>query len=264
MRTGLLPVMMVCVSWAAPAMRAQQTLPKIEPLSSASEEDLARGKRLYQGQCAQCHGPQGNGGTGANLAQPKLIRAATDEALVRVIRDGIPGTDMPPAPAMVERELWLTAAYVRTLGDVPMEKVPGDPERGRAVYNGKGGCPACHTMQGRGGRYGPELGEIGARRSAAHLRQSILDPEADFTERYAFVRVTLPGGKTISGIKLNEDTFSVQLIDASEKIHSFWKKDTQRVEILRNLSPMPSYRSTLSASELDDLIAYLVTLRGEQ
>jgi putative heme-binding domain-containing protein len=256
--------MMVCLTWAAPAMRGQQILSKIEPLSSASEEDLARGKRLFQAQCAQCHGPEGNGGTGANLAQPKLNRAVTDQALIGVIRDGIAGTDMPPAPAMVERELWLTAAYVRKLGEIPPEEVPGDPERGRALYTGKGGCPACHTIRGRGGRYGPELGEIGARRSAAHLRQSILDPEAGFAERYAFVRVTLPGGKTIGGIKLNEDKFSVQLIDAGEKIHSFWKKDTQRVEILRNHSPMPSYRATLSASELDDLIAYLVTLRGEQ
>lgn len=264
MRTVLLAFGLACGPWSLPQLHAQQAASKIEPLSSASTEDLARGKRLYQAQCAQCHGPQGNGGTGANLAQPRLNRATSEEALIRIMRDGIAGTDMPPSPALNERELWLTAAFVRKLGDVPVEEVPGDPQRGERIFRGKGGCGACHTIEGRGGRYGPELGDIGARRNAVHLRQSVLDPEADFTERYAFVRITLPGGNTVSGIKLNEDTFSVQLIDAGEKIHSFWKKDAQTVEIMRNRSPMPAYRGKLTEAELDDLIAYLTSLRGEK
>lgn len=245
------------------AAAGQPAPPTTAPFSSASPDDLAKGKRLYDSQCSQCHGPLGNGGTGANLAQPSLRLANTGDALIRIIRDGIAGTDMPGSPAMTEREWWLTAAYVRKLGALPPETVPGDASRGSTIYTAKG-CPACHTIHGRGGRYGPELGDIGARRSAAHLRLSLLSPEADFTERYAFVRVSLPAGRTISGIKLNEDTFSIQFIDAAEKIHSFWKKDVQKVEILRNKSPMPSYQNALTAAETVDLIAYLVSLRGAQ
>ncbi|MCS7025014.1 MAG: c-type cytochrome [Bryobacteraceae bacterium] len=242
-----------------------QTAPeKVAPLSSATAEDLARGKRLYDSQCSQCHGPKGDGGTGANLAQPSLRLATTDEALVRIIREGIPGTDMPATPAMTEHEWWLTAAYVRTLGKIPPEKIAGDPERGKLIFTGKGGCTACHSIHGRGGRFGPELGDIGARRSASHLRQSVLAPDADFTERYAFVRARLASGETLSGIRLNEDTFSIQFMDASERIHSFWKKDLAQLEILRNYSPMPPYAGRLSATELDDLVAYLVSLRGSK
>ncbi|MBL8228516.1 MAG: c-type cytochrome [Bryobacterales bacterium] len=266
MRTALLPRWGVCCFTLLVAQThiLAQTPSKTEPLTSASLDHLAKGKRLYDSQCSQCHGPKGDGGTGANLALPTLRLANTDEALIRIIRDGISGTDMPGAPAMTEHEWWLTAAYVRKLGNVSVEAVPGDAARGRKIYTGKGGCPACHTIHGRGGRYGPELGDIGARRSAAHLRQSVLFPEAGFTERYAFVRVSLPSGKTVSGIRLNEDTFSIQLIDPAETIHSFWKKDAQKVEILRNKSPMPSYQNALTAAETDDLIAYLVSLRGEQ
>lgn len=237
---------------------------KIEPLSKATEADIAKGKRLFAGQCAPCHGPGGAGGTGANLAQPKLKRAKDDQAIYNIIHDGIAGTEMPAAPAMDDHEVWLTAAFVRTLGQIAPETVPGDPVKGAAIYRGKANCLSCHMVSGEGGRLGPELTAIGFKRSAAHLRQSIVDPEADFVERFAYLRVTLPGAKTISGVRISEDTFAIQMMDTSGKPHSFWKKNLAKIEILKGKSPMPSYKATLTSAELDDLISYLVSLRGEE
>ena len=144
--------------------QAQEPLiPKENP--HQSEADLARGKKLYAGQCAPCHGPAGEGGRGANLARPTLPRAPDDASLYRTIRDGIPGTEMPGAWALIEREIWQVAAHVRRLGRVDQTPVPGDPVRGEGIYRGKGKCAPCHTVKGEGGRMGPDLSEIGARRS---------------------------------------------------------------------------------------------------
>ncbi len=236
----------------------------IEPLSKATADDLAKGKRIFAGHCAPCHGPAGNGGQGANLAQPRLARAPNDQSLFEVIKKGIPGTEMPTAWQMIDREIWQTAAFVKTLGQLPPEIVPGNASRGRALYFGKGSCQACHSIHAEGGKLGPELSEIGIRRSAAHLRQSILEPEADFAERFLFLRVVTRDGKSFTGVRLNEDTFSVQMMDTGENIRAFWKHELKQVEEMKGKSPMPSYKGTFTKDQIDDVVAFLVTLRGEK
>jgi putative heme-binding domain-containing protein len=234
----------------------------IEPLSKATADDLAKGKRTYLGHCSPCHGPSGNGGSGANLAQPRLARAPDDQSLFDLIKRGIPGTEMPTAWQMIDREIWQTAAFVKTLGHVPQEVAPGNASRGRLVYFGAGNCQACHTIQAVGGKLGPELGEIGLRRSASHLRRSLLEPETDLAEQFLYLRVTAKDGKSYSGVRLNEDTFSIQMMDMAENIRAFWKHELKQVVEMKGKTPMPSYKSTLTKEQIDDLVAFLVTLRG--
>jgi putative heme-binding domain-containing protein len=235
-----------------------------DDLASAPAADLERGKKLFAGLCSACHGTEGaGGGAGPVLAKPKLVRARDDQGLMQVIRRGIPGTDMPAARQWDGREVYQLAAYVKKLGSVPEEKIPGDAAAGKTIYLGKGGCKSCHTIQGEGGRLGPELGDIGASRGARHLRQSLVEPEADFAERFMMVRFSAQG-RTYEGVRLNEDTFSIQMMDAGERIHSFWKREITGLEELKGKSPMPSYKSSLTAAEMDDLVAYLVSLRGEE
>src|SRR5688500_18551722 len=109
--------------------------------------NIAAGEALYQSHCALCHGTTGGGGRGPVLAQPKLRRASDDAALFKVIQEGIPGTEMPGAWQMDDKELRQTAAYVRSLGRVSMTTVPGDTGRGRQVYEAQG-CANCHTIKG--------------------------------------------------------------------------------------------------------------------
>ena len=235
-------------------------LPGKNPYTSA--EDIAYGKQLYLGRCAGCHGPEGNGGKGANLAVPVLPRAAQDPGLYRVIRYGIPDTEMPGS-LMDGRELWQTAAFVRTLGALPAVPVSGNARSGEQVLRGKAGCLQCHTLRNEGGRMGPPLTGIGARRSATHLRAKIVDPMADVPDTFRAVQLTTKEGKVVRGIRLNEDSWSIQLRDTADRLHSFWKEDIAKITSEKRTT-MPAYRDRLNEQELNDLVAYLSAERGVQ
>jgi putative heme-binding domain-containing protein len=243
--------------------RQVATAPCTVPVYAAgaqSPADKPLGEKLYLTHCAFCHGQIGEGGRGPTLARPKLIHAPDDEALKVVIRGGIPGAGMP-GTRLVDAELRELAAHVRKLGQVQPVILAGDPKRGEEIYRTKGDCAACHTLSGIGGAFGPDLTGVGASRSPQHLRQSLLDPAADFPRGFAFIRATTRGGRTLTGVRVNEDTFSIQFRDAAGTLHSFWKAELR--EFLKDLakSPMPSYRDLLTTGELDDLVAYLASLQ---
>jgi putative heme-binding domain-containing protein len=238
---------------------AAETEPKVK--LPGGRADLARGEKLFQVHCARCHGATGEGDRGPALTRPKLPRAPDDAALLKVIEDGIRGTEMPGADAMSDREMRQTAAYVRSLGRLPMKAVLGDPVRGAEIYRGKGKCVSCHAIHAEGGIVGPDLAGIGAARSATHLRESIIDPQAAVPEDYLLVTVIPKNGPEVTGLRVNEDSFSIQVRDNSGRSHSFWKSDVTNIERERGKSPMPSYKGQLSDAELTDLVAYLASLK---
>ncbi|MFN0169193.1 MAG: c-type cytochrome [Bryobacteraceae bacterium] len=253
------------MSWLALflLLQAPQVLdrPNEEKNPFDTPADRAWGKKLFAGRCAGCHGPLGDGGKGANLGVPQLPRAGDDRTLYRVIRYGLPDTEMP-STLLSPKEVWQVAAFVRTLGRVPKEKGQGNAANGKALVRGKGGCLQCHSFGTEGGQLGPPLGEIGARRSAKHLRAKLLSPESNVPEHFRMVEVTTRGGRRISGVRLNEDTWTLQIRDGSHRFHSFEKKDLTALKVERR-TIMPSYRERLTAREVDDVVAYLSGLRSE-
>lgn len=226
--------------------------------------DVERGEKLYEGHCALCHGTKGGGGRGPMLAQAKLPRAPDDTALVKVIEEGIRGTEMPGAWQMSPKEHRQTAAYVRRLGRVSAQPVPGDPARGAEIFRGKGVCKTCHAIKGDGSIAAPDLAGIGTRRSAAYLRDSLVDPEAALPDGYLLVRLTPKAGAAVTGVRINEDAFSIQVRDDAGRSHSFWKHDLASTDKQRGKSPMPSYKGQLSDAELTDLVAYLASLKEDK
>lgn len=234
-------------------------VPKENP--HAIPSDIKRGQQLFMGHCAACHGPKGEGARGPVLARAKLPRAPDDETLFKLVRDGIPGTEMPAAWVMISREIWQVVAYLRTLGKAGRENLPGDPARGETLYT-KSHCAQCHTISGKGGSVGPELTEIGGRRSGAYLRAALVDPAAAVPEGFLQVEAVTGDGRRLTGIRLNEDTYTIQIRDTSERPHSFFKSELQDLRKLRGKSLMPGYRGAFSERELDDLVAYLASLRG--
>lgn len=220
------------------------------PFSSPS--DLAQGERIYLAQCALCHGKDGRGGGGgSDLTTGSFKRASSDEGLFQIIAKGIPGTVMPGFN-LSGREIWQVLAYIRSLNvRRSAEIVKGDPAAGARLFE-KNGCGGCH-----GTGDGPELAGIGSRRSLAELRRSILDPQAEVSSAWWRIEAVTKDGRKVSGRRLNEDTYTVQLIDAGGRLRSLSKLDLAGYKILR-ASPMPTFRGRLSESELDDLLAFLV------
>jgi cytochrome c oxidase cbb3-type subunit III len=242
-------------------LSAQDSPPQRNP--HTTESDIAQGKRIYQGHCAGCHGPGGEGGRGAILARPTLTRAVDDATLFQILKDGIKGTEMPPAPELTEHEKWQVAAFVKSLGRVDVSQtIPGDPTKGERLF-ASNGCSKCHTVKMKGGRMGPDLTQIGARRNAAYLREALVAPEAALPEGFMEVRLTTKTGEYFTGILINEDTYSVQIRDLADHLRSFWKQELSEFRKERGKSPMPSYRNKLSPADLDDLVSYLASLRGE-
>jgi len=247
---------------AAWVLALQMTV-AVEPTArpKVTAQEVARGRTLFDAQCAYCHGADGDGGRGANLARPALRRAPTDEALFRVVNRGIPGTGMP-GNAMSARETWQVVAFVRSLGRVKREPLAGDAARGAQVYEAVG-CAACHTIRGRGGPTGPDLTDIGARSSPAYLRRAIVDPQADVPSGFKQVRaVAREGSRRIIGVLVNEDTFSIQFRDAGGTLYSFFKEELAELATDDGRTAMPSFRERLEPAALDDLVAYLVSLEG--
>jgi putative heme-binding domain-containing protein len=232
----------------------------------APAPDQARGKRLFEGQCGRCHGMQGGGGTGANLRRPKLQRAPDDASLFDLIRNGIPESGMPYTWAMSDNEVRDVIAYVRSLGRVAPEPLPGDPDKGKLIYH-KADCGNCHIIAGEGGSLGPELTDVGARRGVQFLRGALLHPGKDravTAEGYAThlpVLAVMKGSRLLTGMRVNEDTFTIQLRDASTRLYSLRKSDLEELHKL-DVSMMPAYEKTLSPSDIDQLVSYLASLKG--
>jgi cytochrome c oxidase cbb3-type subunit 3 len=227
----------------------------------AAQSDVAAGRKIFESQCAVCHGQSGGGGRGPALTRPKLAKAPDDAALRRIISNGI-DPEMPGAWQLHPKDVGNVAAYVRSLGDLPSEALPGDPARGARIY-GAQGCAACHIAGGKGESFGPELTDIGARRNSAHLRRAILQPAADLPENFLLLAVTPPSGDPVRAIRVNEDSFTIQFKDATGRPHSFRKSELKDIRRLPRESPMPSYEGRIPPADLDDLVAYLAGLRGK-
>jgi cytochrome c oxidase cbb3-type subunit III len=227
-----------------------------------TQADIDAGARIYNANCAQCHGVNGDMVSGIDLRRGLFRTAASDEDLARVITTGVATAGMPPF-ALGPSELTGAIAFIRAGFDRTSTAVKvGDPMRGRAIFEGKGGCTTCHRVSGRGPRLAPDLSDVGLARTPAALQRTLLDPSSGMMPINRPVRIVMKDGRTISGRRLNEDTYTVQVIDDKERLLSIAKSDVRTWEV-QTKSPMPSYASSLTAEELSDLIAHLLTLKDQ-
>ena len=239
--------------------------------TSPTAEDLSLGESLFVAHCARCHGIGGGGGEGPDLRRPNLDHATDDQDLFAVIRRGIPGTGMPGTGMITEPDTWQLVGYTRSLGQTDLAPLEGDPDRGGEIYHSKGLCFTCHIVAGKGSSLGRDLTDVGARRGPEYLRNALINPGASretmprdrrgYTEML-MVRVLTREGEEIEGMRINEDGFTIQLRDASNRFHSFRKLDLLELERQFGKSLMQSYRDVLSPAEIDDVVAYLASLRG--
>ncbi len=225
-----------------------------------STSDIEAGARVYVADCALCHGATGDGVDGVNLRLGRFRNVRSDDDVRRVITEGVAGSRMPSFD-LSAAELNGIVAYIRAGFDPSGVAVRvGDPARGRAIFEGGGRCVECHRVNGVGGRrLAPDLGEIGIMRTPAALQRTILDPNSALLPINRPIRAVTRGGETIRGRRLNEDTYTVQLIDSEGRLRSLVKSDLTEYEVSRTATMRPT---TLSADQVADVIGYLLSLRG--
>jgi putative heme-binding domain-containing protein len=226
-------------------------------------EHRAAGAKLYRAQCASCHGPEGTGtSAGPDLAGGPLRHGSSDDALFGVISKGVPGTSMPAFP-LDGRQTWQLITHIRTLRvgrSAALAK--GDAKAGARVF-AAAGCRNCHFAGGEGGFTGPDLAEAASLRTLDELRTAVLDPNAQVPSAFWSVAVKLKSGQELRGIRLNEDTHSLQLRASGGRLVSVLKSDVASAEIGRN-SPMPSFKNKLAGADLENLLTYLSTLGRQE
>jgi cytochrome c oxidase cbb3-type subunit III len=243
-------------------------------VGAQNDGDIDGGRRLFQGMCVECHGAGGVGGDAPSLNRPRLNHAPDDTALANVIANGIPNTAMPRIRRFTESELKQLVAYVRSVGKITQDRVPGDAKKGAAVYKNLA-CSSCHIVAGEGGTLGPDLTDIGVMRGAAYLREAVVDPGSALPKgtlsvlsrgyaEYLPVRIVTRQGREVRGIRVDEDAFTIQVRDPAGRFYSLRKSDLDVLEKQTGKSLMPSFASRVAAPELTDLVAYLVSLRGTE
>jgi putative heme-binding domain-containing protein len=226
-----------------------------------AQADIAYGAQLYAAQCTTCHGSNGDQVGGVNLRSGQIRRASTDNELMRLIATGIPGAGMPSFK-FVQAEQMAIVAYLRNMNSLDAGSVKiGNASRGRTVFEGKGDCLRCHAVNDKGSVTAPDLTDIGVNRAPSMLERHIIDPTSQMMPINRPIRAVLKDGKTVTGRRLNEDTYSIQLMEDDGRLRSLLKSDVKQLEVLTT-SRMPSYKDKLSADELSDLVAYLLTLKG--
>jgi putative heme-binding domain-containing protein len=236
------------------------------------------GESQFRANCAFCHGLGARGGgRGPDLTRAQKRHGNADGDLFRTINEGVPGTAMPPNGAtqqgvgMTEEEIWQVISYIRSVQAKAPAQVVGNPAHGKELFYGGAACSTCHMIQGKGGRLGPDLSTTGSARSTEYLVESVRSPSRrlaqgiseamkEFSQEYETVTVVRTDGTKLLGVVLNEDNFTLQMMDTREQLHLLEKDKLRSYEKSRE-SLMPAYdQKMLSDKDLQDLIAYLLAV----
>jgi putative heme-binding domain-containing protein len=224
------------------------------------QAEVEVGFNLYNTNCITCHGANGDSVSGVSFRSGQFRRVSTDAELNRLIQTGVPGTAMPPG-RFGTADLAGLVAYVRSMRDFDTKPARGDATRGRILVEGKAGCLGCHRINGKGSRVAPDLSEVGAVRSPDAIERSMVDSSSTMLPINRSIRAVTRAGKVITGRRLNEDTYSVQIIDSEERLVSLLKSDLKEYTVLKT-STMPSFKTMLTPMELDDIVTYMRSLKG--
>ena len=221
--------------------------------------DVEAGARIYRSHCSECHGRTGTGGRGPDLTAGNFRHAKSDSDLLILIMRGVPGTEMPGI-YMEDQQVWQVVSFLRSLSSASAPRLPaGNAAEGEKIARGKGACLACHSLNGQGARAGPDLSDAGGRRSIDFLRDSLLQPDKTVSPQWWQHTVRLRSGERVLGLRLNEDTWSFQMLDDHGSLRSFARSEIESISVNRK-STMPA-ATNLTAAELDNVLAWLSQLR---
>jgi putative heme-binding domain-containing protein len=262
-------VIKTCVARAALLFASAAIVPAQDNNPLAGDpQAIEAGKYHFRINCAVCHGLGARGGgRGPDLTRATKKHGSSDAEMFRTIHDGVPGTDMPAALGSVgvemkDVEIWQVIAYLRSI-EVKTPPPTGNRERGKELFYGSAGCSKCHMVEGKGGRLGPDLSGVGSSRSLESIIESIRDPNRQIASGYQTVSVETADGTHARGVIMNEDHFSLQMMDTSENI-LLLEKDKLRSFEKSSVSLMPPYgAAALNERDLNDILAFLLTAEAK-
>lgn len=228
----------------------------VNPYTTAA--DAAAGFSVYRGRCAGCHGIDASGtGAGPALNTGVFRYGHSDEDLFLTITKGVPGSSMP-AFSLSGRVTWQLVSYLRSLAlSTRVSTGNGNAATGEKLFASH--CSGCHRVNGTGGLSGPDLSEIAALRSDVEILDSLVNPGTVVSSEYWSVVGRTKAGRPFRGVRLNEDTHSIQILDNDGHLSSLRKGEIAELELIRK-SPMPSFHSKLTERQMDDLIAWLARM----
>ena len=250
----------------------EATAPAEAPPKELSPEEkaaLAEGQALFRGLCSGCHGGLGRGGKGPDLTDNRWLHGDKDEDIKRVIQNGVPGTTMKKlGESLKEQQITRIIAYVRSLARAPGDSnwkpyMPGDHKAGEQLFfddKSKTPCSKCHTVNRKGGRVGPALDRIAARRSPEFIMESIVTPSKFIDPLFEAVSVATRDGKVIVGLRINETNFSIQLREENGRFHSLMKRDLEEFRVMDKSLMPENIPEQMTVKQLHDLFAFLMTL----
>jgi len=226
------------------------------------KDAIESGRGMFRIYCGPCHGIDATGGRGPDLTLGSYTNGDRDEDLYRVIAKGVAGTEMADYEERVGADnIWRLVAYIRSVAGNRPPPPAGNRASGEKLFWGKGGCGACHRVNGRGNRSGPDLSIVGRQRSYAFIKESVLQPNAYLSPGNSTITVVLKDGRTLKGVQRSYDTFSAQFMDTAENFHSYLRDEVKSMKReFRSMMP-DTYGKLFSEAERNDLLAYLVSLR---
>jgi putative heme-binding domain-containing protein len=278
----LRPLFSLTILAATVLFIAASSLPAQDKNPLAGDPGVAKlGESQFRANCAFCHGLGARGGgRGPDLTRAQKRHGNSDADLFRTINEGVPGTAMPPNGAtqqgvgMTEAEIWQVITYIRSVQVRSPAQLLGDAAHGKSLFYGDGVCYSCHMLEGKGGRLGPDLTTTGSARSIEYILDSVRNPSRrlaqglseamkEFSQEYETVKVETADGQKFTGVILNEDHFTLQMLDLREQLHSFEKEKLRSLEKSRK-SLMPAYdQKMLSDKDLQDIVAFLLTVGAQ-
>jgi putative heme-binding domain-containing protein len=271
-RADLDPIAFAQSADGQPATQTPEPTPPEQPTKELSPEEkaaLAEGQALFRGLCSGCHGGLGRGGKGPDLTDNRWLHGDKDADIARVIQNGVPGTTMKKlGESLKEQQIARIISYVRSLARAPGDSnwkpyMPGDPKAGEQLFfddKSKAPCAKCHTVNRKGGRVGPTLDRIAARRSPEFIMESIVQPSKFIDPLFEAVTVGTREGKVIVGLRINETNFSIQLREENGRFHSLMKRDLEDFRVMDKSLMPDNIAEQLTVKQLHDLFAFLMTL----
>jgi len=260
-RNSLLSLITISLLAWAPAMSVSSLRAQQSPASKPGAGKTSPGQGVFTSLCAGCHGLDGRGGEqGPNIAGSPRVQHLSNAQVASIISDGVPGTGMPAFHSLRDEQVRSVVRYLRLLEGTQQPRVlPGDANRGKQIFFGKGECSNCHSVGGEGGFLGPDLSAYGSTKTAREIREDTVKTERIVPTGYKLAVATTRDGSRLEGIVRNEDNFSVQMQTADGSFHFLQKSDLENLELLSRPLMPTNYGERLNHSELNDVVSYLMS-----